>query len=546
MPLTYQEYSNENLEMERAFQSERVIDIYDTTLRDGSQCEDVSFSVEDKIRITLKLDEFGIQYIEGGWPGANPKDTDFFKTARKLRLDNAQVVAFGSTHRPGRKVDEDPGVRAIVEASTPAVTIFGKSWVFHVTEALKIPLEENLDIIHNTVRFLKARVDKVFYDAEHFFDGYKANPEYALKTLMAAREAGADCLVLCDTNGGTLPDEVTKIIDRVMLQIDSPLGIHAHNDSDCAVANSILAIERGVCQVQGTINGLGERCGNANLISIIPNLLLKRKYRCIPESNLRMLREVSRFVTEMGNLWHFKRQPFVGESAFAHKAGVHASAVQKNRSTYEHIDPEAVGNYRKILVSDLSGKVNITKKVAEFGINLQPDSPQLQEIVEKVKTLEHQGYEFESAEASFELLVRKALGQHLKFFDLISFRVIVGKRSEHNEAYSEATIRMQVGGREEHTAGMGNGPVNALDSALRKALYGVYPELKDVNLIDYKVRVLSADKGTNAGVRVLIESTDGNMKWSTVGVSENVIEASWQALVDSIEYKLLKQYPISG
>lgn len=546
MPLTYQEHSNEYLQMEKVLQSERVIDIYDTTLRDGAQCEEVSFSVEDKLRITLKLDELGIQYIEGGWPGANPKDTDFFKTARKLRLDNAQIVAFGSTRRPGRKVDEDTSVKALLEASSPTVTIFGKSWDFHVIEALKVSLEQNLDMIYDTVSFLKARMDKVFYDAEHFFDGYKANPEYAIKTLIAAREAGADCLVLCDTNGGTLPDEVAKIIDQVVLQVDSPLGIHAHNDSECAVANSILAVERGACQVQGTINGLGERCGNANLISIIPNLLLKRKYRCIPESNLRMLREVSRFVTEMGNLWHFKRQPFVGESAFAHKAGVHASAVQKNQSTYEHIDPEAVGNYRKILVSDLSGKVNITKKVTEFGINLQSDSPQLQEIVEKVKTLEHQGYEFEGAEASFELLVRKALGQHRKFFDLISFRVIVGKRSEHDKPYSEATIRMRVGGREEHTAGMGNGPVDALDNTLRKALYGVYPELKDVKLIDYKVRVLSTDKGTSARVRVLIESTDSNMKWSTIGVSENVIEASWQALVDSIEYKLLKQYPING
>jgi len=546
MSLTYQERSSESLQPQMAFQTKGVIDIYDTTLRDGAQCEDVAFAVEDKLRITLKLDELGVQYIEGGWPGANPRDTDFFKTARKLRLDNASVVAFGSTHRPGKQVAEDPGVKTLLDASTSVITIFGKSWDFHVTEALKVSLEENLDIIHNTVSFLRSRVDKVFYDAEHFFDGYKANPEYSIKTLEAARAAGADCLVLCDTNGGTLPDELVRIIDQVTLRLDTRFGIHAHNDSDCAVANSILAVEHGICQVQGTINGLGERCGNANLISIIPNLLLKRKYSCIPESNLRMLRDVSRFVTEIGNLWHFKRQPFVGESAFAHKAGMHANAVQKNRSTYEHINPEAVGNYRKILVSDLSGKSNILRKVSEFGINLQPNSPQLQEIVEKVKKLEHVGYEFEGAEASFELLVRKILGQHRKFFDLVSFRVIVGKRSEHEEPYSEATIRMRVGGREEHTASMGNGPVNALDNTLRKALYGIYPELKEVKLIDYKVRVLSTVKGTNAGVRVLIESTDGRMKWSTVGVSENVIEASWQALVDSIEYKLLKQYPVNG
>jgi 2-isopropylmalate synthase len=520
------------------------VQIYDTTLRDGAQSEDVSFSVEDKLRITLKLDELGIHYIEGGWPGANQRDTDFFNTARKLTLDNATIVAFGSTHRPRVPVADDKTVKALLEASTPVVTIFGKSWDFHVREALKITLDENLGIIYDTIRYLKERVDKVFYDAEHFFDGYKAKPDYALKTLQAAHDAGADCLVLCDTNGGTLPDEAGKIIDHVSERFDIPFGIHAHNDSECAVANSLVAVVRGAAQVQGTINGLGERCGNANLISIIPNLMLKLHYHCLPEANLKMLREVSRFVTELANLGHMKRQPFVGDSAFAHKAGVHVSAIQKHRETYEHIEPELVGNYHKVLVSDLSGKSNIVRKAVEFGLKIQPDSPQIMEIVKIVKDLENQGYEFEGAEASFELLMRKTLGQYTRFFDLISFNVTVLKRKNDPEPYCEATIMMTVGGRLEHTAGTGNGPVNALDNALRKALYNVYPELKTVTLIDYKVRVLSTGDGTTAKVRVLIESSDNIKKWNTVGVSENIIEASWQALVDSIEYKLLQQYPL--
>ncbi|RMD56055.1 MAG: citramalate synthase, partial [Nitrospirae bacterium] len=385
-------------------------------------------------------------------------------------------------------------------------------------------------------------IDMVIYDAEHFFDGYKANPDYAMKTIKAAAEAGAERIVLCDTNGGALPMDIAQIVDVAYKTIDTPLGIHAHNDSDCAVANSLVAVDHGVIQVQGTVNGLGERCGNANIISIIPDIVFKMGYKCIPKENLRKLREVSRFVAELANLRHFKRQPFVGDSAFAHKAGVHVSAIQKNRGTYEHISPEDVGNYHKILVSDLSGKSNIIRKAAEFGLNIPEDSPQLREIVEKVKDLENQGYEFESAEASLNILMRKILGQYRKFFDLISYRVSVEKHKEENTPYSEATVRMRVGGRVEHTAAIGNGPVNALDNAMRKALCSVYPELREVELIDYKVRVLSTTKGTTAKVRVLIESTDGKDKWSTVGVSENVIEASWQALVESMEYKLLMEY----
>lgn len=541
MPLVYQN-NKETLDIIKNYI--RSLHIYDTTLRDGAQSEDVSFSVEDKLRITLKLDELGVHYIEGGWPGANQRDTDFFKTARKLTLDNAEMVAFGSTHRPRTPVAEDAVVRALLDASTPAVTIFGKSWDFHVKEALKISLDENLDLIYETVRYLKERVNKVFYDAEHFFDGFKANPEYALKTIETARDGGADCLVLCDTNGGTLPGESGTIIDQVIERCDTPFGIHAHNDSECAVANSLAAVERGAVQVQGTINGLGERCGNANLISVIPNLMLKMNYYCIPETNLTMLREVSRFVTELANLSHMKRQPFVGDSAFAHKAGVHVSAIEKNRGTYEHIEPEVVGNYHKVLVSDLSGKSNIIRKAIEFGLKIQPDSPQIMDIVNTVKDLENQGYEFEGAEASFELLMRKKLGQYTRFFDLITFKVTVLKRKEDVEPFCEATVMMTVGGRVEHTAGAGNGPVNALDTALRKALYSVYPELKAVKLIDYKVRVISTGDGTTAKVRVLIESSDNIKKWNTVGVSENIIEASWQALIDSIEYKLLQQYPL--
>jgi 2-isopropylmalate synthase len=517
----------------------RKIEIYDTTLRDGSQSEDVNFSVEDKLRITEKLDELGIDYIEGGWPGSNPKDAKFFKVAKKLNLHSAKVVAFGSTHRAGTAVEKDVSIKSILSADTGFATIFGKTWDFHVTHALRISLNENLDIIFTTIRYLKERLDKVFFDAEHFYDGYINNPEYALKCLKAAESGGADCIVLCDTNGGTLPEELKKITSKVKKEIKTPIGIHAHNDSECAVANSILAVQSGVRHVQGTINGLGERCGNTNLCSIIPNLQVKLGFRCISDDQLKRLREVSRFVTELANLRHFKRQPYVGDSAFAHKGGIHVSAIMKRPETYEHILPELVGNSRRVLISDLAGRSNVIRKAEEFGLRIEKNSPQLQEILATVKDLEHQGFEFEAADASFELLMKKTLGLHRRFFDLIGFRVIVEKRKEREEPLSEATIMVRVGGRTEHTAATGNGPVNALDNALRKALENFYPVLKTVKLLDYKVRVLAAGKGTSAKVRVLIESGDDDHKWSTVGVSENIIEASWQALVDSIDYKLL-------
>jgi 2-isopropylmalate synthase len=519
----------------------RQIEIYDTTLRDGAQAEDISYSVEDKLRITEKLDELGIHYIEGGWPGSNPKDMEYFKKVKKLNLEHSKVVSFGSTHRPRHAVEDDTNIRALLDSKSKIVTIFGKTWDFHVKEALKISLDENLDIIHKSVAYLKSHVEKVFFDAEHFFDGYKSNPEFAIRCLIAAQEAGADSLVLCDTNGGTLPDDVKNIVNEVSKNAHVPLGIHAHNDSECAVANSIIAVECGASHVQGTINGLGERCGNANLCSVIPNLQVKRLMSCVSTDQLKRLRDVSRFVNEIANLRHFKRQPFVGDSAFAHKAGIHVSAVRKRPETYEHIRPEIVGNSQRVLISDLAGKSNILRKAEEFGIHLDPDSPQVQDIVTTLKKLENEGFQFEAAEASFELLMKKSLGIHKRFFDLIGFRVIVEKRKEVEEPINEATIMLKVSGHIEHTAATGNGPVNAIDNALRKALDKFYPELKDVKLYDYKVRVLAAGKGTSARVRVLVESGDEEKKWGTVGVSENIIEASYQALVDSIEYKLLKE-----
>lgn len=519
----------------------RKVEIYDTTLRDGAQAEDIAFSVEDKIRITEKLDELGVHYIEGGWPGSNPKDADYFKRAKKLKLKNAVVVAFGSTHRPKHKAKDDSNIKALIEAETPVITIFGKTWDFHVKESLKISFNENLDLILDSVAHLKKYTDRVFFDAEHFFDGYRDNPEFALKCLAAAGDAGADYLVLCDTNGGTLPDDLKKIMNTIIEKVKHPIGIHAHNDSECAVANSIIAVKLGASQIQGTINGLGERCGNANLCSVIPNLQVKLGIKCISDGQLKRLRDVSRFVNEIANMRHFKRQPFVGDSAFAHKGGIHVSAVMKRPETYEHMKPELVGNSHRVLISDLAGKSNILRKAKEFNIHIEPDSPQLQDMLNTLKDLEHQGFQFEGAEASFELLLKKALGLHRKFFDLIGFRVIVEKRKEGELPLSEATIMMKVGGKTEHTAATGTGPVNALDNALRKALDKFYPELKEVKLHDYKVRVLTAGKGTSARVRVLIESGDEKNRWGTVGVSENIIEASWQALVDSIEYKLLKE-----
>ena len=516
------------------------VEIYDTTLRDGAQAEDVSFSVEDKLRIAEKLDELGVHYIEGGWPGANPKDIQFFKKARHLPLKTARIVAFGATRKADHPVGKDPNIQALLDSGTDLITIFGKSWDLHVTDALGISLKKNLELIADSVQHLRSKKRRVFYDAEHFFDGYKANPEYALKTLKEAERAGAACIILCDTNGGTMPWEMRDIFSTVAGEIRAPLGIHAHNDSATAVANSMIAVELGAVQVQGTINGFGERCGNADLCSILPNLKLKMKVDCISDEQLRRLKEVARFVTEIANLSPEKHQPYVGDSAFAHKGGVHVHAVQKNPLTYEHIRPEQVGNRQRVLISDSAGRSVLMEKAQEFNVRLKKRSPKLLHLLQALKDLEHQGFQFEGAEGSFELLMRKAEGTHQRFFDLIGFRVIVEKRKEREDTISEATIIVKVGDHIEHTAAVGNGPVNALDHALRKALEKFYPQLKEVKLLDYKVRVLAADKGTASRVRVLIESGDGRRKWGTVGVSENIIEASWQALVDSIEYKLLQ------
>jgi 2-isopropylmalate synthase len=517
------------------------VKVYDTTLRDGTQAEDISFSVEDKLRITQKLDELGIHYIEGGWPGSNPRDVRYFHEVHTIPLASAKIVAFGSTTRKGVAPDKDANIRALLDAKTEVVTLVGKSWDIHPLTAMGISLDENADLIVQSIAFLKKHVPEVIFDAEHFFDGFKGNKEYALSTITAAAEAGADCIVLCDTNGGTLPFEIEEIVNEVKASVTIPLGIHVHNDTELAVANTIIAVKAGVAHVQGTINGHGERCGNANLCSIIPTLQLKMGIQCLSDDRLTKLKDVSRFVSELANLPHNKHQPYVGDSAFAHKGGLHVSAIRKNPLTYEHIKPELVGNTQRILISDLSGEGNVLSKAAEFNIDLKKGDPTTKQIVTSVKELENQGYQFEGAEGSFELLIKKAVGRHKKFFDLLGFRVIVEKRSDDSPSFSEATIMVKVGDRVEHTAAEGNGPVNALDNALRKALEKFYPGLAEVRLIDYKVRVLSAQEGTGANTRVLIESWDGKTKWGTVGVSENIIQASWLALVDSIDYKLLKE-----
>lgn len=517
-----------------------LVKLYDTTLRDGTQSEDISFLLEDKIRITHRLDEAGIHYVEGGWPGSNPKDVSFFKEIKKEKLQQTKIAAFGSTRRAKVTPEKDQNIKLLVQAEPDCITIFGKTWDFHVREALRISLEENLDLIHDSLAYLKARAPEVVYDAEHFFDGYKANPDYAIKTLQAAEAAGVDCITLCDTNGGNLPFMIAEIIDKVKKQIKTPLGIHTHNDSECAVANSLMAVEHGIVHVQGTINGFGERCGNANLCSIIPALKLKMKHDCISNEQLRRLRDLSRFVYELANVAPPKHQAYVGNAAFAHKGGVHVSAIQRHPETYEHIRPEIVGNSTRVLISDLSGRANILAKAEEFKINLDSKDPVTLDILDNIKEMENRGYQFEGAEATFELMMKRALGTHKKFFTVSGFRVIDEKRHEDNQPVSEATVMVRVGGKFEHTAAEGNGPVNALDNALRKALEKFYPKLKEVKLLDYKVRVLPAGQGTASATRVLIESGDKEGRWGTVGVSENIIEASYQALIDSIEFKLHK------
>src|SRR5438552_2289395 len=516
----------------------QLITIYDTTLRDGTQGEGVSFSMEDKVRLASRLDALGIHYIEGGWPGSNPKDLRFFRRMQDVTLKHAKLAAFSMTRRAGGRAEGDANMQALIAAGAPVATIVGKSWDFHVTDALDTTLTENLAMIADTIAYLRPTMEEVLFDAEHFFDGFRANRDYALATLKAAADAGAHWLVLCDTNGGTLPGDLVGIIREVKRHVSTRLGIHVHNDAECAVANSLAAVLEGCEQVQGTMNGFGERCGNANLVSVIPALVLKLKLDCIPEANLRELREPSRFVSELANRTPWTSQPYVGDSAFAHKGGMNVTAVQKHPETYEHIAPDAVGNHRRVLVSELSGKSNILWKAKEFGIDLDKETPDSRRILDRLKELEDQGFLFEGAEASFELLMERALGRHRPWFELDAYRVIVEEQASEGEPVAEATVRVRVKGMLEHTAAAGNGPVNALDHALRKALEEFYPNLKTMKLLDYKVRILDESAGTGAKTRVLITSGDGEETWGTVGVAENIIEASWQALVDSIEYKL--------
>ncbi len=502
----------------------------------------MSLSAADKVRIARKLDDFGVHYIEGGWPGSNPKDREFFELMKTQKLKNAKLTAFGSTHLAKNTPETDENLRELINSGVTVATIFGKSWTVHVEDVLKISPERNLEIIKGSVEFLKKKIETVFYDAEHFFDGYKNNSQYALATLKAARDGGADCLVLCDTNGGSLPDEISRIMSEVKKQFPkTPLGIHTHNDSELAVANTVVAVLAGATQIQGTLNGVGERCGNANLCSAIPILQLKLGIECVPMEKLAELQSLSRYFMELANLPSNHYQAYIGRSAFTHKGGVHASAVAKNPHTYEHIKPEFVGNKRRILVSDLAGRASVVMKAKELGIELNPKNPVVASALRDLKELENVGFQFESAEASFELLLAQALGKKTKFFELIGRRVIDERKAGEENPQVEATIKIKVGDKIEETFASGDGPVNALDKALRKALEKYYPVLKEMKLLDYKVRVLSGRAGTAARVRVLIESANGEAgRWHTMGVSYDVIEASWQALVDSVNYKLYR------
>jgi 2-isopropylmalate synthase len=514
--------------------------LYDTTLRDGTQGEGVSLSVEDKVKIAVKLDQFGIDFIEGGWPGSNPKDMAFFERMREIPLKHAVVTAFGSTCRPNVAAEEDDNLRALLESGVKAAAIFGKSWDLHVTDALKTTLDENLRMVADSVAFLKSRGLTVLFLAEHFFDGYKHNPVYALRVLEAAEEAGADWIVLCDTNGGSLPHEIFETVRTVKASVQTPLGIHPHNDGELAVANALAAVQAGAQQVQGTINGIGERCGNVNLVSVIPNLQLKLGYACVAPEQMQQLTKLSRFVAEIANMAMPNNQPFVGNSAFAHKGGIHVSAVLKDPKTYEHIEPELIGNKRRVLVSELAGQSNLLAKAEELEIDVALDRQEAREIVKRIKEREFQGYQYEGAEASLSLMLLEAAGKLRQLFTLDSFKILMEKTADQSIS-SEAMVKLNVNGQVVHTAADGNGPVNALDNALRKALENHFPCLAEMHLTDYKVRVLDESGATAAKVRVLIESARDGEKWSTVGVSTNVIEASWEALVDSIRYLLWKE-----
>src|SRR5437660_2914357 len=515
------------------------VELYDTTLRDGSQGEGINFSVMDKLRIAEKLDAFGMHYIEGGWPGSNPKDIEFFTEAKRKKFKNARLAAFGATRRKGVRVEQDEQVRLLLEAETPVITIVGKTWLLHVKEVLRATPEENLAMIGDTIRYLKDHKKFVIYDAEHSFEGYNDAPDYALDTWRAAEKAGADFIVLCDTNGGRLPGEIARITDLARSRLNTKIGIHTHDDIGLGVANALAAIEAGATHVQGTINGYGERTGNCNLTSVIPNVALKLKKSSIPERSVALLKDLSQFVDEIANIRHNPRQPWVGAAAFSHKGGTHVNAVQKVTQSYEHIDPALVGNTRRVLVSDLAGRSNIVLKAQELGFKINNETPELKAILAKIKELEHEGYEFEAAEGSLALLIRKILKHQDPPFLVDAYHVSM--RRDGNVSICEATIKVRVGSEEAHTVAEGDGPVNALDSALRAALVKFYPELKKVQLTDYKVRILDTAIGTAAKTRVLIESTDGKEEWGTVGASENIIEASLQALMDSMEYRLMKR-----
>ena len=516
--------------------------LYDTTLRDGTQREGLSVSIEDKLRIAYRLDELGIPFIEGGWPGANPKDVQFFWQLQQKPLKQAEIVPFCSTRRPHTKAVDEPMLEAILAASTRWVTIFGKSWDLHVIEGLKTSLDENLAMIGDTVEYLRSQGKRVIYDAEHWFDGYKQNPDYALQTLKTAMIAGAEWLVLCDTNGGTLPHEVSEIVSVVSGQEHKTIpqiGIHTHNDSEMAVANALAAVMAGAKMVQGTINGYGERCGNANLCSLIPNLQLKLGYSCIGEHQLNQLTEVSHFVSEVVNLAPDEHAAFVGRSAFAHKGGIHVSAVERNPLTYEHIQPEQVGNRRRIVISEQSGLSNVLSKARTLGIELDKNDPQTRQILQTMKKLESEGYQFEAAEASFALLIYEALGQRKQFFEVKGFQVHCDLVEMKETTNSLATVKVAVNGKNILEAAEGNGPVAALDAALRKALVNFYPPIADFELTDYKVRILNGNTGTSAKTRALVESGNGQKRWTTIGVSTNILEASYQAVVAGLEYGLL-------
>jgi 2-isopropylmalate synthase len=516
------------------------VEIYDTTLRDGSQGEGINFSVADKLRIAEKLDAFGIHYIEGGWPGSNPKDIEFFAQAKKKKFKNARLAAFGSTRKKGVPVEQDDQVRLLIEAGTPVVTIYGKTSMLHVTEVLRCTPEENLAMIGDTVRFLKDNGKFVIYDAEHCFDGYKLDREYAFATWQAAEKAGADFVVLCDTNGGCLPSEIAAITKVAVGKLNCKVGIHTHDDIGLGVANALTSLDAGAVHVQGTVNGYGERTGNCNLISVIPCVSLKMKKTSVPARSLSKLKELSQFVDEIANMRHNPRLPWVGSAAFAHKGGTHVNAVQKLASSYEHIDPTLVGNSRTVLISDLAGRSNIVMKAQELGFKIANDTPELKEILSTIKQREHDGYEYEAAEASMALLIRGILDHNPELLFTVD-KYHVSMRRDSKQSVCEATVRVRVGKKVHDEVAEGDGPVNALDSALRSALAKSFPKLKKISLIDYKVRILDSVAGTAAKTRVLIESSDGKNEWGTVGVSENIIEASLQALTDSMEYALLKK-----